>query len=302
MTAFIDEHRGRFGVEPICTVLEASPSSYYARKTRPRSRRACEDERLLARILQLYTLNYSVYGPRRVWKQLRREGIEVGRDRVARLMKGAGLVGIQRGKRLRTTIPDLETKRPSDLVERCFVATRPNQLWVADLTYVRSLEVYSYLAFVLDVYSRLIVGWQLAKHLRTELVLDALEMAVWRRELKEGGLIHHSDRGSQYTSYRFTSRLAELGISPSVGSVADAYDNAMAESFVSSFKGELVERSRFRSRDEAELAAVEWIGWYNHRRLHSSLGDLPPSEYEEINYTEGNKRTKKTKKRFVSAT
>ncbi len=291
MTGFIDEHRGRFGVEPICRVLDACSSSYYARKSRPPCRRALEDERLLERICVLHRANYRAYGSRRVWKQLRREGVAIGRCRVERLMREHGISGLRRAKRWKTTTPDPIAERPADLVERRFCASRPNELWVADITYVRSFEGMSYFAFCLDVHSRRIVGWQLASHLRTDLVLDALEMAIWQRKRLEPGLVHHSDRGSQYTSIRYTDRLAELCATPSVGSVGDAYDNALAESFVSTFKGELVARRRFRSRDEAELAVVEWIGWYNHRRLHSALGDVPPSEYEEIYHRDNREPT-----------
>ena len=294
MTGFIDEHRGRFGVEPICTVLESAPSSYYARKARPVCRRRGEDEVLLERIREVHRSNYCVYGSRRVWRQLRREGVSVGRCRVERLMRSNGISGVRRGKRWKTTTADPAAVRPADLVERRFEAGRPNQLWVADITYVRSFEGMSYFAFVLDVYSRRIVGWQLASHLRTDLVLDALEMAIWQRDRLEPGLVHHSDRGSQYTSIRYTERLAELGATPSVGSVGDAYDNALAESFVSTFKAELVDRHRFQRRDDAELATVEWTGWYNHRRLHSALGDRPPAEHEEI-YYQDNKETTPSK-------
>jgi transposase InsO family protein len=282
MTAFIDEHRGRFGVEPVCRVLEVSVSAYYARKTRPPSRRARGDAELLERIRVVHERNYRSYGSRRIWKALHREGVRVGRCRVERLMRAHGLSSVRRGKRGQTTNADPAGARPADLVERRFQAERPNELWVADISYVRSFEGMSYFAFVLDVYSRMIVGWQLASTLRTDLVLDALEMAVWQRDLRRDRLIHHSDRGSQYTSFRYSERLAELGITASVGSVADAYDNAMAESFVATFKNELVRQRRFRSRDQAELAVVEWIGWYNHARLHSALDDLPPTEYEMI--------------------
>lgn len=291
MTGFIDEHRGRFGVEPICRVLGACPSTYCARKTRPACRRRLEDERLLERIRELHRSNYCAYGSRRIWRQLHREGERVGRCRVERLMRQDGLSARRRGKRWQTTVTDPMAARQADLVERRFQASRPNELWVADITYVRSFQGMSYFAFVLDVYSRRIVGWQLASHLKTDLVLDALEMAIWQRNWLEPGLVHHSDRGSQYTSIRYTDRLRELGATPSVGSVGDAYDNAMAESFVSSFKGELCDRHRFRSRDEAELAVVEWVSWYNHRRLHSSLDDVPPAEHEEIYYRDNRQPT-----------
>lgn len=279
MSRFIESERHRFGVEPMCRVLATSPSTYYAQRFRPPSARSKDDQRLVEVIKQIHTENYGVYGVRRVWKQLHRQGMAVGRCRVERLMKHAGLAGVQRHKRRFTTRVDQTAPRPADLVDRRFVASQPNQLWVADLTYVRTYEGFVYAAFILDVYSRVVVGWQLSDNLRTDLALDALEMAVWQRRV-DGGLIHHSDRGSQYTSFRYTARLADSGITASVGSVADAYDNAMAEAVISTFKKELVYRRRFKTREEVEFAIVEWINWYNERRLHSSIGDVPPKEYE----------------------
>lgn len=225
MNRFIDIERHRFGVEPMCRVLEVSSSGYHARRTRPPSKRELEDRRLLELIRQIHTENYGVYGVRRMWKQLHRQGLRIGRCRVERLMKRAGLEGIHRRKRRFTTHGDPAAIRPADLVDRHFEADRPNQLWVADLTYVRTYEGFVYAAFILDVFSRRIVGWQLTDHLKTDLALDALEMAVWQRRIS-APLIHHSDRGSQYTSFRYTTRLADVGITASVGSVADAYDNA----------------------------------------------------------------------------
>jgi putative transposase len=280
---FIDAHRDRFGVEPICRTLGLAPSTYYARRTRPRSRRAVEDARLLARIETVHAQNYGAYGSRRVWKALRREGVPVPRCRVERLMRGHGLHGAQPGRKRRwLTVADETAPRPADLVERRFVADRPNQLWVCDLTYLKTREGFLYLAFVKDVFSRMIVGWQTATDLRTDLVLDALEMAVHLRRPAAGELVAHTDRGSQYTSFRYTQRLAELGIAASVGSVADAYDNAMAESFVASLKTELIAGRVFATRFKAEIAVVEYLGWFNHTRLHESLGDLPPAEFETL--------------------
>jgi putative transposase len=282
VSRYVDAERDRFGVEPICRVLEVPTSTYYAARTRPPSRRETEDERLLREIRRVYVANYSVYGPRRVWRQLAREGIVVGRCRVERLMARAGMVGVLRGKRWRTTTGDPSSVRPADLVDRNFSAARPNELWLADFTYVATWEGVVYAAFVMDVFSRRIVGWQLADHMRTDLVLDALEMAVWQRDLSIGDLVHHSDQGSQYVSFRYTERLQEAGITPSVGSAGDAYDNAMCEALMGSFKAELIKRRRWKTRTDAELAIVEWIGWYNERRLHSSILDLPPAEFEAI--------------------
>jgi transposase InsO family protein len=239
-----------------------------------------EDERLLSKIKEIHAANYSVYGARRMWKALQREGIRVGRGRVERLMRRAGVVGVRKTKKRFLTKADDRAQRPADLVDRNFAATRPNGLWLADLTYVRTFEGFVYVAFILDAYSRFIVGWQLATHLRTDLALDALEMAVWLRRLDGADLVHHSDRGSQYTSIRYTERLADVGITPSVGSVADAFDNAMAESVIGTFKEELIYRHVWPTREAVEFAVVEWINWYNHRRLHSSIGDVPPAEFE----------------------
>jgi putative transposase len=276
----VEEHRDRFGVEPVCRVLEVPVSTYYARRRHKPSRRELRDRQLVREIRAARAGYRQVYGVRKTWKELRRRGVEVGRDRVARLMRREGLEGVRRGKRKRTTIPDeAALERARDLLQRDFTATCPNEKWVADVTYVRTWQGFCYLAFILDCFSRMIVGWQLATHLRTELVLDALEMANGLRQ-PEDGLIAHSDRGSQYTSITYTGRLDELGIAPSVGSRGDAYDNAMAEAWVATFKSELVAGRRFGSFEHAEHETLSWIGFYNEERLHEELGDVPPVEYE----------------------
>ena len=289
MSSFIEEHRERFGVEPICSTLEVSASAYYERRTGRRSPRAIEDERLLARIHEIHERNYCAYGYRRMWIALQREGEEVGRGRVQRLMKGAGIQGAKRrGKAWRTTKPDPLAHRRPDLVERDFSADGPNRLWVADLSYLRCWEGNLFFSFVIDAFSRKIVGWQLASHMRTDLVLDALRMALAQREPgADVELVHHSDRGSQYTSIDYTQTLDDHGVLASVGSVGDAYDNAMAESFVDSFKTELIADRSWRSRTQLELAVVEYIAWFNNDRLHESLGDLPPAEFEGLYVAQG---------------
>jgi len=281
MTAFITEHRGRFGVEPICEVLGAKVSTFYAAKDRAPSARACRDEELLVEIRRVHAENYGVYGARKVWRQLHREGIPVARCTVERLMARDGIQGVRRGKKKGTTRRDLAAARPPDLVDREFTASGPNELWVADLTEIPTWSGICYAAFVIDAYSRMFVGWSLATHLRTELPLEALEMAIWRRDTVLDGLVHHSDAGSQYTSIRYTERLAEAGIAPSVGSVEDSYDNALAETTIGLYKTELIERHRpWRTAEQVELATLEWIDWFNNRRLHSSIGDVPPAEAE----------------------
>jgi putative transposase len=286
--AYIDAHRDEFGVEPICRVLQVAPSTYYAAKTRPPSARSIQDERLKIEIVRVFEANYRCYGTRKIWRQLRREGIVVARCTVARLMRQLGLTGLVRGKAKRTTIADAEAARPADLVERDFRAPAPNRLWVADLTYVRTWSGWVYAAFVIDVYSRQVVGWQIATHLRTDLTLDALEMAIWRRQRGQADLsqlVHHSDRGGQYLSIRYTERLADAGAVASVGSKGDSYDNALAESFNGLYKAELIRRyGPWRSIDDVELATLEYLDWFNHRRLHSACNDLPPAEYETIHY------------------
>jgi putative transposase len=280
----IGTHGDRFGVEPICRVLEVSPSTYYARKTRTPSARSLRDAELLVAIRRVHEQNYGVYGARKVWKQLQREGFDVARCTVERLMRTAGITGLVRGGKRRTTIVEPTAPRPPDLVDRNFAATRPNALWVSDITYVRTWEGWAYVAFVTDVFSRRIVGWQLASNLRTDLPLDALEMAIYQRQPERNELIHHSDRGCQYLAIRYTERLAEIGASASVGSVADSYDNALAEAVNATFKEELIHRKSWRTRTEVELATSAWVGWYNHHRIHGSLGDVPPDEYEAIHY------------------
>jgi len=282
VTAFIDEHRGRFGVEPICRVLGVSASAYYQRASGRRSPRAIEDARLLARIRELHAANYYAYGSRRMWKALRRAGEVVGRCRVERLMRAYGIQGAKRrGKPWRTTTPDPFASRRPDLVQRDFTASGPNRLWVGDFTYLRCWQGVVFFAFILDAYSRRIVGWQFASHMRTELVLDALRMAIHQRGPgADVELIAHTDRGSQYSSQAYTDALAEAGILASVGSVGDAYDNSMAESFLDSFKTELISDRVWRTRSQLELAIVEYVAWFNTSRLHESLGDLAPAEFE----------------------
>jgi len=284
VSRYIDEHRGRFGVERICRTLGVSASAYYQRSSGRRSRRAVEDERLLDRIRELHAANYYAYGSRRMWVALNRGGEQVGRGRVERLMRAHGICGAKRrGKPWRTTRPDLAARRRPDLVDRDFAAAGPNELWVADLTYLRCWEGVVFFAFVLDAHSRRIVGWQFAAHLRTELVLDALQMAIHHRGPgADVELVAHTDRGSQYTSMAYSEALEDAGILASVGSVGDAYDNAMAESFVDSFKTELIADRVWRSRSQLELAIVEYVAWFNTTRLHESLGDLPPAEFEAL--------------------
>jgi len=282
VSAFVEGEHERFGVEPICTALGVSASAYYQRRSGRRCARAVEDERLLGRIRELHAANYFAYGYRRMWKALTRAGERVPRCRVQRLMRSSGIVGAKRrGKPWQTTKPDALAPRRPDLVQRDFSASRPNELWVADLSYLRCWEGLVYFAFVIDAYSRMVVGWQLAVHMRTDLVLDALKMALGLRGSgADVELVHHSDRGSQYTSGDYTQTLDDHGVLASVGSVGDAYDNALAESFVDSFKTELVADRVWRSRSQLELAVVEYVGWFNNARLHQSLGDVPPAEYE----------------------
>lgn len=284
MTAFIDEQRGRFGVEPICRVLGVSASAYYERASGRRSARSLEDERLLERIRELHQANYYAYGYRRMWKALLRSGERVARCQVQRLMREHGIQGAKRrGRPWRTTRPDPRAQRHPDLVQRDFRADRPDQLWVADLTYLRCWEGLVFFAFVIDVYSRRVVGWQLASHMRTTLVLDALRMALGTRDRgADVQLIHHSDAGSQYTSFDFTQELDDHEVLGSIGSVGDAYDNALAESFVDTFKTELITDRVWQTRTQLELAIVSYIAWFNHQRIHESLGDLPPVEYEQL--------------------
>ena len=286
MVGFIDAHRETYGVEPICAVLPIAPSTYYEQKARqadPRRQpaRVQRDAELRPEIERVWRANRRVYGAKKIWKQLGREGIPVARCTVARLMGTLGLRGVVRGRRVRTTIPDALAERPRDLVQRQFRATRPNQLWVSDLTYVATWRGFVYVAFVIDAFARRIVGWRAASSLRSDLALDALEQALYDRET-DADLVHHSDRGVQYLSIRYTERLAEAGIEPSVGSRGDSYDNALAETVIGLFKTELIRQAGpWRGLDDVEYATLEWVAWFNTQRLLEPLGYLPPAEYEE---------------------
>ena len=285
MTAFIDERRGAFGVEPICKVLPIAPSSYYAAKRRPPSARAVRDAELIEKIRSAWKDSRGRYGARKVWRQLRRQGESVARCTVERLMRAEGLAGVVRGKKVFTTQSDETAPRPDDLVQRDFTAPAPNRLWVADLTYVRTWAGFVYVSFVFDVYSRFIVGWQAASHLRTDLALDALEMALWRRRSDVSGLVHHSDRGVQYLSIRYTERLEDAGIETSVGSRGDAYDNAMAESVIGLYKAEVIRHEGpWKGLEEVEFATLEWVDWFNNTRLLEPIGYVPPAEFEQAYY------------------
>jgi putative transposase len=281
MIAYIEANKDRFGVEPICQVLPIAPSTYHAAKRRLPSARALRDEALKAEIARVHADNFGVYGARKVWRQLHREGIAVARCTVERLMRGLGLQGVRRGKPRRTTTPDAGAPRPADLVDRDFAAARPNQLWVADLTYVATWSGFVDVAFVIDAFSRFIVGWQASRSLRTDLALDALEMAIWPRQAQLEGLVHHSDRGSQYVAIRYTERLAEAGAVTSVGSRGDSYDNALAETIIGLYKTELIgRRDPWKGLDQVEYATLEWVDWFNHRRLLEPIGSVPPAEFE----------------------
>lgn len=284
MSAFIEEHRERFGVEPICSTLGVSVSAYYERASGWRSTRSIQDERLLARIKEVHEANYCAYGYRRTWKALLRAGEDVGRDRVRRLMRSSAIQGAKRrGKPWRTTKADPGAHRPADLIQRDFVASRPDEKWFADFTYLRCWEGLVFFSFVIDAYSRRIVGWQFASHMRTTLVLDALKMALHqRRPGADVALIQHTDAGSQYTSYDYTQTLNDHGVLASIGTVGDALDNAVAESFLDSFKTELIADRTWATRSQLELAVVEYVAWFNNERLHEALDDRPPREAEEL--------------------
>lgn len=291
MVAFIDQERATYGVEPICAVLPIAPSTYYWHKARAadptkRSVRAQRDDVLKPEIQRVYDANYQVYGAEKVWKELRREQIVAPRCQVERLMKDLGLQGVRRGARTWTTRPGEAEMRPVDLVDRQFTATRPNQLWVSDLTYVATWRGFVYVAFVIDVFARRIVGWRASTSLRSDLALDALEQAICERDHDfDDRLIHHSDRGVQYVAIRYTDRLQEAGIEPSVGSRGDSYDNALAETVIGLFKTELIHRrGPWRGFDDVEFATLEWVWWYNHQRLFGPLGHVPPAEFEEQYY------------------
>jgi transposase InsO family protein len=288
MKIFIDEHREAYGVEPICKILPIAPSTYYrhaARQTNPdlRSARAKADEDLGGQIRRVWDENFQAYGARKVWLQLRREGKAVARCTVERLMGKLGLKGVKRGKRVKTTVSHPGDSYPLDRVNRQFTAVRPNALWVADFTYVSTWQGFVYVAFVIDVFSRFIVGWKVSASARTDFVLDALEQALYARR-PVGSLIHHSDRGVQYVSIRYTERLAHAGIEASVGSVGDSYDNALAETINGLYKAEVIHRQSWKSREAVELETLKWVDWFNHRRLLQPIGNIPPAEAERNYY------------------
>jgi putative transposase len=292
MVAFIDQHKSTYGVEPICRVLPIAPSTYVKRKAEERdptrrSTRAQEDAILRAIIERIWTENHQVYGPRKVWRQMGREGLRIARCRVRRLMRALGLSGAVRGRAWTTTThSEPHAERPGDLVDRNFTAIRPNQLWVSDFTYVATWRGFVYVAFVIDVFARRIVGWRVSSSLVTDFVLDALEQAIYDRcGEPPTGLVHHSDRGTQYVSMRYTDRLADAGIAPSVGSRGDSYDNALAESVIGLFKTEVIRRlGPWRHLEAVEFATLDWVDWFNHRRLLEPIGYVPPAEYEARYY------------------
>ena len=291
MKTFIDEHREVYRVEPICRVMRIAPSSYWQhaqRRAQPalRAARAQRDDVLVGDIERVWSANLQVYGARKVWRQLGREGIGVARCTVERLMRRQGLRGVMRGKTVRTTVPDTAVPCPADRVNRQFRAERPNQLWVSDFTYVSTWQGNVYVAFVIDVFARRIVGWRVSSSMKTDFVLDALEQALFERQpAEQGSLVHHSDRGSQYVSIRYTERLAEAGIEPSVGSVGDAYDNALAETVYGLYKAEVIyRRSPWKTLEAVELATLEWVAWFNHHRLLEPIGNVPPAEAEAAYY------------------
>lgn len=289
MVSFIDEYRVANGVEPICKELRMAPSTYYEHKARVADperlpARVKRDQVLLDEVQRVWDENFQVYGARKVWRQLQREGIDAARCTVERLMRRLGIQGVRRGAKCWTTVSDDSLDRPVDRVHRQFTATRPDQLWVADITFVATWMGFVYVAFVIDVFARCIVGWRVSRSLRTELVLDALEQALWSRKDTDG-LIHHSDRGCQYLSIRYTERLAEAGIEASVGSVGDSYDNALAETINGLYKTEVIwRRGPWKNIDAVEYATLEWVDWFNHRRLLEPIGNVPPVEYEKMYY------------------
>jgi putative transposase len=290
MVAFIDDHRALYGVEPICRVLPIAPSTYYTHAARRADlqrlpRRAGRDAMLCEAIRRVWEENFGVYGVRKVWRQLQREGIQVARCTVERLMKRLGLQGVRRGKVIRTTISNSSAPCPLDRVQRQFKAERPNALWVSDFTFVSTWQGFVYVAFVVDVFARYIVGWRVSASARTDFVLDALEQALHaRRPCQNDGLIHHSDRGAQYVSIRYTDRLLQAGIEPSVGSVGDSYDNALAETINGLYKAEVIHRRSWPNLQSVEMATLEWVHWFNHRRLLAPIGNIPPAEAEARYY------------------
>ena len=289
MYRLVDEHRQAYGVEPMCSVLQIAPSGYWrhaARQRNPQLRcaRAQRDDTLLPHIERVWNANMRVYGAEKVWRQMTREGLCTARCTVERLMKHLGLQGVRRGKVLRTTISDAKLPCPLDRVNRVFKADRPNQLWVSDFTYVSTWQGWLYVAFVIDVYARRIVGWRVSSSMHTQFVLDALEQALYARQPeRNGALIHHSDRGSQYVSIRYSERLADAGIESSVGSKGDSYDNALAETINGLYKAEVIHRRSWPSRESVELATLQWVSWFNHQRLLGPIGYIPPAE-AEANY------------------
>jgi len=289
--SFIDQQRERFGVEPICKLLQVAPSAYWRYAARQRdasllSPRARRDAFLIPHIQRVWQANFQVYGADKIWRQLQREGIQVARCTVERLMRRLGLRGVRRGKVVRTTFGDTAAPCPLDRVNRQFKADRPNQLWVSDFTYVSTWVGFVYVAFVIDVFARRIVGWRVSRSMRTDFVLDALEQALYARQPeRDASLIHHSDRGSQYVSIRYTERLAEAGIEPSVGSKGDSYDNALAETINGLYKAELIHRQApWKTVESLELATLEWVTWFNHQRLLEPIGYIPPAEAEDQYY------------------
>jgi putative transposase len=289
--SFIDQQRERFGVEPICKLLQVAPSAYWRYAARQRdasllSPRARRDAFLIPHIQRVWQANFQVYGADKIWRQLQREGIQVARCTVERLMRRLGLRGVRRGKVVRTTFGDMAAPCPLDRVNRQFKADRPNQLWVSDFTYVSTWVGFVYVAFVIDVFARRIVGWRVSRSMRTDFVLDALEQALYARQPeRDASLIHHSDRGSQYVSIRYTERLAEAGIEPSVGSKGDSYDNALAETINGLYKAELIHRQApWKTVESLELATLEWVTWFNHQRLLEPIGYIPPAEAEDQYY------------------
>ncbi len=292
MIAFIDDQREVYGVEPICGMLRIAPSTYHAhvaRRTDPAraSPRARQDLMLMEQIRQVHAANFGVYGARKVWRQLAREGTVVARCTVERLMRRMGLRGAVRGKETRTTIADKASPCPADKVNRQFRAPQPNALWVSDFTYVATWQGFVYVAFIIDVFARRIVGWRVSRTAHADFVLDALEQALHDRRPVKGGLIHHSDRGRQYVAIRYTERLLEAGIEPSVGSVGDSYDNALAETINGLFKTEVIRRrGPWRNLEAVEFATLEWVDWYNNRRLLEPIGNMPPAEAEAHYYTQ----------------
>jgi len=284
MSSFIDDYKDLWGVEPICAQLPIAPSTYYAARIRPPSARSVSDAELKDKILKVHKENYEVYGAHKLWKELKRRGTEVGRDRVARLMSELGIRGASRGKVKRTTIPG-QDRLPDDLVNREFRAPAPNRLWLADLTYVWTIAGFCYVAFIVDAFSRAIVGWRVSRSLSADLALDALEMAIHSRQGDLTGLVHHSDRGVQYLAIRYTERLEQQGAVTSVGSKGDSYDNALAETVNGLYKTELIHRrGPWRNPDDVELGTLGWVDWYNNRRLHGACGDIPPAEFEANYY------------------